>query len=332
MTVDEDIDWHEGDYSPIGFEGDIRDVAKVKKIVAGVRDVFPDLDPDTIEALYDTRPKSNVDDFISYIFEIGPENIPQMKLKKKPKKSQPTQVDYSFSMINVEENLESKSESELELRITQLQKQNTELNLLISFMKQNQGIWKEKGTKIQEDVVHLKNFLTEDQQIILWDVIKSNTNYMYGSFDPENNTAQTVIFYYQVNTQNIQIPEIYKQFANMATAAAHETCPTIPPTYKPDYLAALAYGMKSKLMGHHDSIGSWVVLFSLGCTAQFFVKGKDMSKQKYIYFESGDALVFNGGPSHQVWHGIDMILPDTCPTYLPGLNNMRVSLQFREYQ
>jgi hypothetical protein len=56
-----------------------------------------------------------------------------------------------------------------------------------------------------------------------------------------------------------------------------------------------------------------------------------MPKKKYIYFESGDALVFNGSPSMSVFHGIDKILIDTCPDFLPDLENVRVSLQFREY-
>jgi len=78
-------------------------------------------------------------------------------------------------------------------------------------------------------------------------------------------------------------------------------------------------------------VGSWVVLFSLGCTAQFYLKGNKMKDQRYVYCESGDALMFNGGQSHQVWHGIDKILADTCPAPLVDLKQLRVSLQFREY-
>ena len=48
-------------------------------------------------------------------------------------------------------------------------------------------------------------------------------------------------------------------------------------------------------MGHCDKVTGWVVLFSLGCTANFWVKGKEMKSKFAFPFESGDALIFNGG-------------------------------------
>ena len=47
-------------------------------------------------------------------------------------------------------------------------------------------------------------------------------------------------------------------------------------------------------------------------------------------FESGDVLVFNGSTDWNVRHGIDEILPHTCPEYLPPLEEHRISLQFRD--
>jgi hypothetical protein len=54
---------------------------------------------------------------------------------------------------------------------------------------------------------------------------------------------------------------------------------------------------QSALPHHVDAIGGWVVLFSFGLTVDFFVG------HKTVCIESGDALVFNGGPAHGVVHG-----------------------------
>jgi hypothetical protein len=60
---------------------------------------------------------------------------------------------------------------------------------------------------------------------------------------------------------------------------------------------AVGVPAQSALPHHVDAIGGWVVLFSFGLTVDFFVG------HKTVCIESGDALVFNGGPAHGVVHG-----------------------------
>ena len=54
---------------------------------------------------------------------------------------------------------------------------------------------------------------------------------------------------------------------------------------------------RNELPHHVDGTGSWVVLFSFGLTVDFYVG------HKTVCVESGDALIFNGSPSHGVVHG-----------------------------
>lgn len=95
----------------------------------------------------------------------------------------------------------------------------------------------------------------------------------------------------------------------------------------------LAYPLGSSLQHHVDNTGNWVVLFSFGLTCDFHVAGLT------VEIESGDALVFNGGPAHQVMHGLDKV--HERPTYkgkqldlpngmLEQLNETRVSIQVRQ--
>ncbi len=96
------------------------------------------------------------------------------------------------------------------------------------------------------------------------------------------------------------------------------------------------------------------MLFSLGCTANFWVKGKEMAKKQEFTFESGDVLIFNGSTElgiltcmikrsggndieskydsiEDIQHGITHIIPDTTPEHFKGtLDDWRVSIQFRQ--
>mmetsp|Transcript_25864 Transcript_25864/g.78333 ORF Transcript_25864/g.78333 Transcript_25864/m.78333 type:complete len:480 (-) Transcript_25864:171-1610(-) len=95
----------------------------------------------------------------------------------------------------------------------------------------------------------------------------------------------------------------------------------------------LAYPRGSTLPHHIDGMGRWVVLFSFGLSCDFHAGGRTLT------IESGDALVFNGGPAHAVMHGLDRVheapslggesrsLPDGM---LEQLGGCRVSIQVRQ--
>ena len=54
----------------------------------------------------------------------------------------------------------------------------------------------------------------------------------------------------------------------------------------------------------HCNDGSWVFLFSLGCTATFHVQSTGMAQRQTIEMKSGDALVFDPSSEAAVVHGV----------------------------
>ncbi|KAL6046605.1 hypothetical protein QOT17_022108 [Balamuthia mandrillaris] len=189
------------------------------------------------------------------------------------------------------------------------------------------------GTALQEGVVHLKSFLSPRQQCDLYqDILCSTPHYSATrARNPKSNFLKIIAF--DCRRQADLIPSTFSSFAQSACYAACQLSPsTIPPSYSPNYITAFRYEEgKGRLTGHCDKVEGWVVLFSLGCTAMFHIKGKEMHKKEVLEFESGDVLVFNGGTEWNVWHGIDAIVPGTCPSFLPDdLHNFRISLQLRQ--
>jgi hypothetical protein len=82
------------------------------------------------------------------------------------------------------------------------------------------------------------------------------------------------------------VPSSFLWLSAEACAAASDVSPCVPPAYSPDYATAFTYPERDgRLTGHVDKVSGWVVLFSLGCTARFFVHGPKMSKRE------GTALV-----------------------------------------
>lgn len=85
---------------------------------------------------------------------------------------------------------------------------------------------------------------------------------------------------------------------------------------------------------HIDHSNSFVFLLSLGCTANFMVKGPNMEARNNFKFHSGDMLVFNASTKAKILHGVMNIDgEETCPGWLatqfPVLKNHRYGVQCR---
>lgn len=119
-------------------------------------------------------------------------------------------------------------------------------------------------------------------------------------------------------------------------------------------------GLSGSLAPHVDNHEGLVVLFSIGCTSRFSVQLPGCDRQgtcgvrcaacdvrqrllpglrahsnvvlgAEVALESGDALVFNGSAEARVLHGVEGILPGSCPARLrPMLERGRVGLQLRQ--
>lgn len=68
----------------------------------------------------------------------------------------------------------------------------------------------------------------------------------------------------------------------------------------------------------HCNDNSWVYLLSLGCSANFVVKGNNspLSEKQQFRFKSGDVLVFDPSSDAAVKHGVISINGDEVPLFL----------------
>lgn len=105
--------------------------------------------------------------------------------------------------------------------------------------------------------------------------------------------------------------------------------------YKSLSMAAIRYkSPDGRFPPHLDHCNnSFVYLMSLGCTANFMVKGPNMEDKRDIKFHSGDLMVFNASTEAAILHGVMSIEPGTCPEALgkafPVLQNHRYGVQCR---
>jgi alkylated DNA repair dioxygenase AlkB len=187
-------------------------------------------------------------------------------------------------------------------------------------------------TELQEGVVFIKNALELEEQIQLREDIQQYSQ----SFKcrPARNANSTFTKIMAVNPKKNRdsLPSAFSVYASRVAQLAHQASEMIPESYDIHYITSFVYPVEGgKLTGHCDRILGWVVLFSLGCTAKFFVKTNQIDQ--VLDFESGDALIFNGGKQFWIFHGITEIVPDTCPEIFcddPLLTSNRLSIQFRQ--
>merc|ERR1712118_612258 len=84
----------------------------------------------------------------------------------------------------------------------------------------------------------------------------------------------------------------------------------------------------------HCNDGSFVCLMSLGCTANFMVKGPSMAAKRVFPLHSGDVLVFNPSTKAGLLHSVvDIAEESSCPSALaqrfPVLGKHRFGVQCR---
>jgi len=102
-------------------------------------------------------------------------------------------------------------------------------------------------------------------------------------------------------------------------------------------MAAIQYASPNgRFPAHIDHCnGSFVYLMSLGCAANFMVKGPNMECKKTFRFNSGDLLVFNASTEAAILHAVVSIVEgeESCPKELgsafPILQKHRYGVQCR---
>lgn len=199
---------------------------------------------------------------------------------------------------------------------------------------------------LQPRCVLLRNSLSPQEQRRLFDFIRerdaTNWDALPGCMNPtpktlellvdgagtheggEEATARTITIIVDrtsgnrgddVDAKQDIVVELVKKAAQ-AAAAASIGLPSAP--IESITLAGIRYMIpgSSTTIGHnlpphvdHCNDGSWVVLFSLGCMAHFFVQSNTSPRQTFFMY-SGDVLVFDPSSEAGVLHGVSNITQD----------------------
>jgi alkylated DNA repair dioxygenase AlkB len=156
-------------------------------------------------------------------------------------------------------------------------------------------------------------------------------------------------------------PYAYEQLRALARHAgslASHLEPAISSDYNPIYEECFLYPAPGgRLKAHVDCILGWIVIFSLGCDARFFFQAPKqraasscssahsnaavsyfsspetvLGERRLVQLRSGDVMIFNGSPAAGIVHGIEEVLPRTCPPHFDAscLSSGRIALQFRQ--
>merc|ERR1719249_273350 len=89
-----------------------------------------------------------------------------------------------------------------------------------------------------------------------------------------------------------------------------------------DRLNCVLYPLGSMLGRHCDGMDGYVILFSLGCDATFYLQllaNERRKKGVVISMKSGDVIIFEGGDEQRVLHGVDGIVPNTAPAHFKDI-------------
>lgn len=224
--------------------------------------------------------------------------------------------------------------------------------------------------EFQDNVLFIQNALTMDEQMSLWqDLVDRDKTEFYAKFanNPraklnaqfkKNNNIEekkqenkdgapskkhafpikfdkNSVFEFFKSSDN----SIYNQLVQKANDIINKKFKdyAILKQYKDKGIALTAIVYKSpngNLGNHIDKATSLVYLFSLGCTANFYIHGPKMDKERVIKFKSGDMLLFDASSEAKVMHGVQSIDDtSTCPKDLGDkyekLKTNRVGVQCR---
>jgi len=105
--------------------------------------------------------------------------------------------------------------------------------------------------------------------------------------------------------------------------------------WRSDRLNCVLYPIGSMLGRHCDNMSGYVILFSFGCDAKFFLQklsNKHRKNGTLVNMKSGDVIIFEASHEQRVLHGVDCIIPNSAPKHFENiLANARIGLQLRQY-
>ena len=211
--------------------------------------------------------------------------------------------------------------------------------------------------KIEEGTFFLENFLSQEEQLTIYEecckLYKNEAN----MFETNGSIEQILSKKHHKGRYLLSflcdfniIPKFYNQFAKSIftkldnyienkfknSKDIYESLPRVLPSNEwiSDRLNCVLYPLNSKLGRHCDNVDGWVILFSLGCSVEFYIQvcSNENNKGTVYTMKSGDIIIFEAGNDARVLHGVDKVIPQTCPKFLQKyLQNGRIGLQLRQY-
>mmetsp|Transcript_39471 Transcript_39471/g.48854 ORF Transcript_39471/g.48854 Transcript_39471/m.48854 type:complete len:265 (-) Transcript_39471:46-840(-) len=207
--------------------------------------------------------------------------------------------------------------------------------------------------EFQEDCLLLRNVINIDDQYSLFKAAMKAASYKKQPKGKMNKNKNFINIMKIIPTHDYHNCRLSPIFDNIFTDTynkilnLHKTnkIKTKPPLYKniiKHRMKAYQYTYpKGNMYRHYDNRPGYVMLYSIGCTVIFHVKGPKMGnnyKDNGIQFEmrSGDILFFSASAKSRIEHGVDKVINNTCPNDLINkdiscnkLKNIRVSIQTR---
>ena len=180
---------------------------------------------------------------------------------------------------------------------------------------------------VQEGFIHLRNFLTEEEQV----EIAKLSLVIKDRFEEIGDMKRFRIY---------DVLDTYPQHEFLQSIVVNRVMERCKDMFQelevPTHLLFLRYEGKSKIGlhrddGENDGIGlSPVISFSIGNACKFVYKDERKDTDQSIRLESGDVILF-GGRSRYIFHSVQKIYQNTAPQFVTDVlgPNVRLNLTFR---
>jgi alkylated DNA repair dioxygenase AlkB len=221
---------------------------------------------------------------------------------------------------------------------------------------------------VAERVLHLQGLLAPAEQSQLLDLLQQlrtacsrvvSTSRADCANEHSPDTCLDIWWTSDVLSRDPYSYELLRTLVRRASSLASHLEPAVSSEYNPIYQECYLYPAPGgRLKAHVDCILGWIVIFSLGCDARFFFRApkpraasssspafgcaplfselssseNGLGERRLVHLRSGDVMVFNGSLAAGIVHGIEEVMPGTCPPHLAGscLSSARIALQFRQ--
>ena len=151
-----------------------------------------------------------------------------------------------------------------------------------------------------------KTLIFNDNQSTLKFIKGDKDDNVYNQLIIHHANANLQEYAYQNN--NSELTEtLTKMITSYASSSSSETSNTSPSSMSVAVIRYKPPNDNFPLHIDHTNDNSYVYLLSLGCSANFIVKGPTNNEKKEFKFQSGDVLVFDPSSNAGILHGVSSI-------------------------